>query len=480
MQELSGLDASFLFLENDKLPMHIGAVSILEGPLSFDDFKHFLRQRVHLVEKLSQKIATVPFNLDRPVWIDDPDFDIDMHIHQVLLAEPGDWTELRKLASAIFSEKLDHSRPLWDFTFVEGLNNIARVPKASVALISKVHHAGFDGMSGTALMNMLFDVSATPKPIPIRHTKRHVSLPGSIQLVQRSVMNLVSRPVKLPKLLWESSKLAVKTSFLATINKIDLPSLPFQAPYTSFNQHVEQPRCWNSAILDLKRVKALRKAVDGASLNDVILAICAGALRRYLLERHELPDKPLIAMIPVSTRSKTDKTAMGNQLSTMYIQLATDISDPLLRLEKIYRNTLVAKLYQHTSDTNTLMGVSEIIPFGIAAMATRLYSRAALKKLHKPIVNLVITNVPGPPVPLYLAGHKLLLNMGMAPIYDGMGLIIPVCSYNGTLSLSPTSAVNLMPDLHKFTQYLRESANEMESLVQEKLAAKAAFAKLLE
>lgn len=480
MQELSGLDASFLYLETPKIPMHIGGVAILEGSLKFDDFRQYVSDRVHTVEKLTQKLVTVPMSLDRPYWVEDPDFDINMHLHRTALPRPGGWKELRYLASRMFSQQLNRERPLWEFIFVEGLDSIPQVPKGSVALISKVHHSGFDGKSGADLMTMLFDVSPKPRaPVPKIPKEVH-EIPGPIGLMAKSAYNFISRPTKLPGLLWDTGKATLKAGYMTRAQGIKMPTMPFRAPKTRFNDTVEMERVWNSAILDIQRVKELRKAVDGATLNDVILAICAGALRRYLLEKDELPDKPLVAMVPVSTRTAEEKNAMGNQVSAMYVQLATDLEDPIKRLEKIHINTLVGKLYQDAIDAKSLMGYAELIPFGLAGVAARFYSRAAIAKHHNPFFNVVITNVPGPQIPLYLAGHKLIVNMGTAPIFDGMGLIMPICSYNGTLSISPTSSANLMPDLDDFTRYIRESANELEQAVQQKLAERAALNALLE
>jgi diacylglycerol O-acyltransferase len=480
MEELSGLDASFLYLETSKIPMHIGGVAILEGSLSFDDFKQFVADRLHTVDKLTQKLVTVPFSLDRPYWVEDPDFDINMHLHRTALPRPGGWKELRYLASRIFSQQLNRERPLWEFIFVEGIDTIAQVPKGSVALITKVHHAGFDGKSGDDLMSMLFDISPTPRAVPAKVAKQIEDVPGPIGLMAKSAYNFITRPTKLPGLLWDTGKATLKAGYMTRIQGIKMPTLPFRAPKTRFNDTVELERVWNSAILDVNRVKALRKAVEGATLNDVVLAICAGALRRYLLEKNELPEKPLVAMVPVSTRTEHEKNAMGNQVSAMYIQLATDEEDPIKRLKKIHLNTLIGKLYQDAVDAKSLMGYAELIPFGLAGVAVRFYSRAAIAKHHNPFFNVVITNVPGPQIPLYLAGHKLIVNMGTAPIFDGMGLIIPICSYNGVLTISPTSAANLMPDLDDFTRYIRESANELELAVQERLAGLEALKRLMQ
>ena len=472
MEELSGLDASFLYLETPKTPMHIGGVNVLEGSMKFEDFRQFIQDRLHIVDKLTQKLVTLPLSLDRPYWVEDTDFDIDMHIHHRVLPKPGGWKELRRLASSLFSQQLNRERPLWEFIFVEGLDDIAQVPKGSVALISKVHHSGFDGKSGADLMTMLYDISPTPRPVPPPPPKTVDVIPGSLGLLARGAYNLVTRNSKLPGLLWDTGKSTLKAGY-TRVQGIEMPPLPVSAPKTRFNQIVEADRLWNSTILDLGRVKALRKIVDGATLNDVILA-------RYLLEKDELPDEPLVAMVPVSTRSDQEKETMGNQVSAMYIELATHVADPIKRLNKIHLSTLIGKLYQEAIDARSLMGYAELIPFGLAGVASRFYSRAALAKRHKPFFNVVITNVPGPQIPLYLAGHKLLANMGTAPIFDGMGLIMPICSYNGSISISPTSAANLMPDLDLFNRYIRESANELEAAVAKKQENDAVIKKLLE
>lgn len=469
MEELSGLDASFLYLETPKVPMHIGGVAIMEGSLQFDDFKQFIQDRLHTVDKLTQKLVTVPMSLDRPYWVEDPDFDLNQHLHRTALPRPGGWKELRYLASRLFSQQLDRERPLWEFIFVEGLDSIPQVPKGSVALISKVHHAGFDGKSGADLMTMLYDVSPIPRSVAPPVSKKIDEVPGPVGLMAKSAYNFITRPGKLPGLLWDTGKSTLKAGSLSRNQGVGMPTIPLRAPKTRFNDTVEASRVWNSAILDIQRVKALRKIVKGATLNDVILAICSGALRRYLQDKNELPEKPLVAMVPVSTRTDEEKNAMGNQVSAMYVQLATDLDDPIKRLEKIHQNTVIGKLYQDAIDAKSLMGYAELIPFGLAGVAARFYSSAAVAKRHNPFFNVVITNVPGPQIPLYLAGHKLIVNMGTAPIFDGMGLIMPICSYNGTISISPTSAKNLMPDLDVFTRYIRESANELEQAAQKKL-----------
>lgn len=472
METLSGLDATFLYLESERVPMHIGGVAILQGSLSFEQFKSFLADRIHLVPRLTQKLASVPMSLDRPVWVTDPQFNLDNHLSHIQLDSPGGWKQLRTLASAVFSGQLDRNMPLWSFAFVEGVDGIAQVPKGSVALISKIHHAGFDGKSGADLMSMLFDISPESKEVKSEplDTEQHES-PSSFGLLGRSAVNWVKRPTAIPGLVWDAGKAALKTRLLQTIEGLKPPTLPFNAPQSLLNDVVERDRQWDSAVLSLSRVKALRAGVKDASLNDAVLAICAGAIRRYLEEKGELPDQPLVAMVPVSTRTDEEKNAMGNQVSAMYVQLATHIEEPLERFRQIVRNTQTQKRYQNAIDARSLMGFAELIPFGLAGVASRFYSKWALSKRHSPFFNLVITNVPGPPIPVYLSGHPLLVNMGTAPIYDGMGLIMPVFSYQDTLSISPTSADNICPDLPVLTKYIRESALELEAAVQQKVSA---------
>ena len=465
MQQLSGLDSSFLYLETTNTPMHVGSLNVYEGSLSFDEFRDFLSERLHLAPRLLQRLVTVPLGLGNPSWIDDPDFDINLHLHHVALPKPGDWKALRKLTSKMISQPLDRSRPLWEFIFVEGLETIPQVEKGSVAIISKIHHAAIDGASGAEIMGLLFDASPEPRKLPPAPEREVEEVPGKVALLAKSYINLIKSPFKLPKLLMQTAKSSLAAGKLSRIENSEVPRTVFNAPRTILNQVVSSRRKWNSALLSLDRVKALRKGVDGATLNDVVMAICTGALRRYLMEKDELPDKPLVAMVPVNTRSKGEGKDMGNQVSAMLIQLPTDLEGPIDQLRQLHKNTQRGKAYQNAIGAKQMTDYAEFIPFALGAQAARLYTRMHVSNLHRPLFNLVITNVPGPQIPLYMNGRLMLANMGMAPIFDGMGLIIPVLSYNGVLSFSPTTASNIMPDVDLFTRYLRESANTLEQCI---------------
>ncbi len=463
IKPISGMDATFLYIESPTNHMHVGGVAIIEGSLKYEDFRATIARRIHLIPSLRKRLMYVPMSVDYPYWADDPAFDLDMHMSRIALPKPGSWKELRSVASKIFSEPLDKSRPLWSFTFIEGLDEISQLPKGSVAIVSKIHHVAIDGMAGAGILSIMFDMTPQPFMDKPGDSFKPDPLPNELALVARSTLGFAKNPLKFPKLLTEALTSTVKAGFLTRAKHLELPTAPFTAPPSPLNGIISARRKWNTAILDLERVKTLKKIME-CTLNDVMLAICSAALRRYLLDKKKLPKKPLVANVPVSTGQATGATE-GNNLSMMLVQLATNIDDPIERLEVIHENTIRGKTYQGALGAKTLSNMAEVVPFGVANQASKLYSRFHLSEMHNPVFNVTITNVPGPQIPLYLNGHKLVSIMGMAPIIDGMGLIITIFSYNGRITISPTSDANTMPDIDVFTKYLLESANELEEAI---------------
>ena len=443
--------------------MHVGSVLVFEGSMNFESFRETMASRVHLVPRLRQRLAMVPFGIGKPYWVDDPAFNLDMHLQHVALPAPGSWKELRRLAARIFSVPLDRSRPLWEMTLIEGLDQIPQVPPGSVAMINKVHHAAIDGVSGTDMMSVLLDMTKEPRTFSPPPPRAIPAMPNELEVLSHTARKIMGKPSEIKRVAGELGE-AFRAATKVRDKGVDAPPVPMTAPHTSINHTITGQRIWNTALLELDRVKAIRK-INGCTLNDVVVAICAGALRRYFDEKGELPDKPLIAMIPVSTRGEDEHGKMGNKVSAMFLDIATDVADPVERLNVIKEHTQGGKAFEKAGATRAFVDLWDFIPFGLANRVLRLYSRFRVSEMHNPVFNVVVTNVPGPQVDMYMAGHKLLATMGMAPLVDGMGLLITVLSYNGVLSISPTSSPAVMPDLDVFTRYLRESANELEAAV---------------
>ncbi len=468
IKQISGSDAAFLYAESPTSPMHIATLNIVEGSLKFEDFRSIVQSKMHMIPKFRQRLMNVPMNLDYPYWVNDPNFDIDLHLTRIKLPDPANWKTLRKMTSTIFSAPLDLRRPLWSVHFIEGIDEIAQVPKGSVAILSKVHHVMIDGSSGVSLMGVLFDkeegVKADKMKKPVKYEPD--PLPDDLSLLLKSGYGFIKNPLKIPKTIAETAYAFMKNKASKTLSiQKEFTTARYPVPITIFNGSISARRTWGTAILSFDRVNSLRKK-SGGSVNDIIVAICAGAIRKYLLEKEKLPLQPLVANVPISIRSEND-TSTGNKIANMMIQLATHIEDPLERLEYIMEQTMLGKSRHKTMGAKTLSKMADAVPFGLANLAAGLYSKYNIKDLHRPPFNVTITNVPGPRSLLYLNGHKVVSMFGLTPVVDGFGLIIAAFSYNGQLTITATSDAKTMPDADKFARYLRDAANELELLVKE-------------
>lgn len=466
IQQISGSDAAFLYAESPSSPMHIATLTIVEGSLKFEDFKAIVASKLHLIPKFRKRLLNVPMNLDYPYWVDDPNFDIDLHINRLKLPDPSNWKTLREMTSSIFSSPLDLRRPLWSIDFIEGLDEVSQVPKGSVAIVSKVHHVMIDGSSGVGIMGILFDKSINdknkeiPKPKPFEPEE----LPDELSLLLKSSQTFFKDPLRIPKLVGETAFTFLKGNITSQFKLKKPQRSSFSTPNTIFNNSVSPKRTWGTAILSFDRINTLRKIMN-VSVNDMILAICAGGIRRYLAEKEKLPVQSLVANVPISIRVKGEKQEMNNQISNMLVRIATHINDPIERLEYIQEQTNRGKTRHKAVGAKALAKMADAVPFGLANLAAGLYSKYNIKEFHRPPFNVTITNVPGPQMPLYLRGHKILSIFGLTPVLDGFGLIIAAFSYNGLVSLTTTSDAKTMPDADKFSRYIRESANELEEII---------------
>jgi len=465
VKSISGYDAAFLYSDSPKSPMHISSLVVVEGSIDFEGFRHNIATKLHQIPKFRQRLVNVPMNLGYPYWADDPNFDIDLHIQRIKLPDPADWETLRNLTASISSTPLDLRRPLWSMTFIEGLDNVSQVPKGSVALVSKVHHVMIDGMSGMGIMGVLlsFDPSDKPDMSEQPRVYKPEPLPNELTLLAKSGVDFLKDPLKIPRVAGRTLVKVAQSQMSSRMQvKSDIPKSA-GAPKTIFNQSISPRRTWGTALLSLARIKALKKAMD-ATVNDVILAICAGGIRKYLVEKDKLPAQSLIANVPISIRKEKDGE-IENKISNMLIPIATQIEDPIERLEAIQEQTSIGKVRHKAMGAKTLAKLADAVPFGLANLAAGVYSRYNLNEYHRPPFNVTITNVPGPQFPLYMNGHKILSIFALTPVVDGLGLIIAVLSYNGQVSITATSDAKTMPDADQFARYIRESANELEAII---------------
>ena len=439
MKRLSGLDASFLYFETPEQLLHVCGLVLLDpetipGGYSFASMKRAMAERVSVVPEFRQKLRHVVLDLDHPVWVDDDHFDIDRHVHRAALPAPGDERELAELCGHLAGIPLDRSRPLWEMWFIEGMTG------GRVAVFAKMHHATVDGMSGMSLLGHLCTLEPE-LPEPKQETEP-LTAPGDLGLLARAALRTAQRPMRVTRLLPPSLKALAGTATRAS--KGTAMAAPFTAPRTSFNGTISGRRSIAFADLSLDEIKAVKNAT-GSTVNDVVLTLCGGALRRYLQARDELPDSSLVATVPVSVRETSDAPG-SNQVSALFTRLSTDLADPLERLTKVSEGNRTAKEHQKAIPASALQEWAELSAPRTFGMAVRVYSGLRLAERHPVVHNLVISNVPGPPVPIYFMGGKVEGLYPLGPVFHGAGLNITVISSNGRLHVGIIACADQVPE----------------------------------
>ncbi len=462
MQQLTGLDASFLALETANTTGHVGGLSILDPagapkPLTLARLTEVMAERLPLVPVLRQRLLNVPLGLDQPYWIDDPDFDIEYHVRELALPRPGSDAQLNEQVSRLHARPLDRSRPLWEIYLITGL------AKKRAAVYTKIHHAAIDGASGAELLTVLLDLTPAGRELPPVEPWHPEKAPSWAELTARATAKAAWRPVQTVRLTNEMVKVlptlapAVNTLVggMLGLNRGDgavIPTTLGRAPATPFNKPITPHRRFAFRSVDLDTVKKI-KNVFGVSVNDVVMAMCAGALRRWLAGHDALPDQPLIAMIPVSVRDPASKGAMGNRVSAMLAMLPTNVTEPGRRLEIVHQATRIAKAQQAAIPQGLVDQISDFSPPALTARAARVVFATGL--LHRlPPFNVTISNVPGPNVPVYLCGARLLAHYPVSVVTDGQGLNITLVGYLGQLHFGLVSCRELVPDLDALAGYL--------------------------
>jgi len=408
MQRLSGLDASFLYLETAAQPLHVCSILELDtasmpGGYTFDRLREALSLRIKAMPEFREKLADSRFNLDHPVWVEDKDFDVDRHLHRIGLPSPGGRNELAEICGHIASLPLDRARPLWEMWVIENVAGTDAQNGGRIAVMTKVHHAGVDGVTGANLMSKL----CTTEPRA------------------RSGLTMAA---------------------------------PFAAPQTPFNANVTGHRNVAFAQLDLDEIKTVKNHF-GVKLNDVVMALVSGVLRKFLLDREELPENTLVAMVPVSVHGKSDRPGR-NQVSGMFSKLETSIEDPAERLEVIAEGNSVAKQHSSGISATLLQDWSQFAAPAVFGVAMRVYASSRLSGA-RPVHNLVVSNVPGPQMPLFMLGCEVEAMYPLGPIFHGSALNITVMSLNGKLDVGIVSCPELLPDLWNMADDFQPALDEL-------------------
>jgi WS/DGAT/MGAT family acyltransferase len=467
MQQLTGLDAAFLYLDASNAPMQVGGVHIYAPPkegFGFAEFRNHVAASLGGSPVFRRRVVQVPMRLGRPFWAPDPQFDLDAHVQHGALPVPGDWARLTELAARHFSRPLDPDRPLWHMTFVEGLVGFPDLPEGSFAVISRIHHAGADGLGALDMLNALWTPKPVRRKVPGKRKGRSVkSLPGPASLLKQSLLGGITQPRAAVDWAWSLLRGGVGAGVEFIEGDHHAPPMLFQAPRSPFNVPISARRTFDAVDLPLGEIRRIRAAVDGATVNDVVLAVCGGGLSRYLRKHGDVPERDLVAMAPISVRGEMDSGS--NRVSAMLVPLEIRLREPVARLKRIHRHAVDSKAYASAIGARTLADTSQFVPYSLATAASRLYSGLHLSRYHRPPFNLVITNVPGPREPLYLGRAELLAGYGHAPVLDGLGLILVVTSYKDTLTISATAGFEAAPDVEDLVDCLREGFADLKASV---------------
>ena len=468
MDHLSSIDASFLHLETPETPMHVGSLMLFELPKGYkgdyyEDVKDLLAKRMHLCSIFHRKLAQMPFELADPVWIEDDDVELDYHVRSATLRRPGNMAQLEQLVARLHASLLDRSRPLWEVYVIDGLEN------GQVAYYTKAHHAGIDGKAGIELAKVFYD--ATPEIREVRPARpARASNPyqlGVAELLQAAVSNSAAQYVKAGRMLPQAVK-ALGTAGKVLATRKTLPGARGLnlglAPKTIFNASITNQRSYSTLSLPLNDLKALGKRVGG-TVNTVVMAMCSGALRKFLLERDLLPAKSLIAAVPVSLRT-ADDSSMNNQVSMIRVDLATDLSDPAERFKSIHASSEAAKSV--VSELKPVLGTDLPItgsPWMMTGLAS-LFGRSNLASRLPPTANVTISNVPGIPMTLYMAGAKMIHFFPVSIPYHSAALNMTVQSYDGRMEFGITACRRVLSqaESHELIEHLQSALREIQAL----------------
>jgi diacylglycerol O-acyltransferase / wax synthase len=451
-QRLSVLDELFLHLEGANTHMHVGGAAIFEGPPpDYEDVLRMVNYRLQKVPRFRQKLATVPLGLGRPVWVDDTHFNLEYHVRHTAMPQPGDHGKFKRLVARIMSQQLDRSKPLWEIWFAEGIAG------DRFALISKTHHCLVDGVSGADIMSVLLDLGPEPEDVELERWIPDPE-PTADQLLVDALKERLTSPAEAIRMLQSSAMSPGNVpnrvvEGLRALGSFIGGSLDF-APTSTLNQPIGPHRRFETVLVDLDEIKRVKNSLGG-TVNDVVLSVVAGGLRRLLKGRGERTDDlELRAMVPVSVRADHQKGTLGNQVATMWAPLPIHEANSVRRLHQVSENMLHLKSSGQAVGAQLLTTLGEYAPPTILAQAARLVARQRA-------FNLVVTNVPGPQFPLYTLGKQMLEVYPVLPLSDNTTIGVALLSYNGTIGFGLLADYDAASDLGVLAEGIEKSIAEL-------------------
>lgn len=458
MQRLTGLDAGFLYMETPTLHMHTLKVAVLDPapgtPLTFEQIRDEIRRHLPLLPSFRRRLVRVPFAFHHPLWVEDPDFDLDYHVRRVVLPSPGTRRQLDEAIGDIAGVQLDRTRPLWRMHVFEGLEG------GRLAVLAKIHHAVADGMAASALLANVMTTASDAEQPPIVDTWQPEAIPAPSTLLWDAFRDHVRQLFGLPRLLVRTLANLLSVVRHRRRSDVSTPVPILSTPRTAFNTALTPRRSFASTSLPIDAVKEVKSAF-GVTMNDVVLAVAAGALRTFLADGSRLPLRPLVAGVPVASDVAADIRLHGNRVSNMFTSLATDVDDPVERLRRIHEVTSEAKTLQRLLGVATFEDWVQYTPPGVYAWFMDQYSQRRVADRHPPAINLVVSSVPGPSEPLYAAGAPLREIYSVGPILEGIGLNITVWSYLDRLYVGALGCRDTLPDLHRITEAMGPALGEL-------------------
>jgi diacylglycerol O-acyltransferase len=459
VRELSGLDAAFLALETPTAHMHVLGVAVLDpstapGGFSIETVRRLLGARLRLIPAFRRRLVEVPFGLHVPVWIEDPDFDLGVHLRPAVVAPPGGSAELAAFVADVAGRPLDRARPLWEAYVVEGLEH------ERCAFVVKMHHSLIDGASGVEILGALFDAAPDAPVVPpgIDDDWRPDRVPGEVEMFGRALASVVHVPRRVLRAVTGLGG-TVSRVLRRTHEETLRVTLPLTSPRLSMNRTISPGRSVAFASVPLATVKSVKNEL-GLTVNDVVLAVVTGAMRSYLDDRGELPDRSLVAAIPMSVRAEGDHS-FGNKVSAMFAELPVEIDDPVGRARVVAESAVGAKGVHEIVGAATLQEWAELAAPVLYSRAIRAYAKLRVAERFHPVMNLIVSNVPGPPFPLYLAGARLVALHPLGPIFDDCGLNVTVISYLDHIDFGFIACTELVPDLDRLAGAVPEALAQL-------------------